>query len=166
MAIEEPFNGDVKSGISTFRGWVVSKNPLASLTLYRDGVLFGQLDHNGQRPDVANRFPTYPGSLNSGFAFATNFGDFSAGAHQYRLVARDNQGNQLEKTVSFSISRYENAFVKDDSLVSLRNARISSPAGNDIRIDGLEHDGKEYRVILRWKKAKQGFDPIEIIRTR
>ncbi|WP_457668540.1 matrixin family metalloprotease [Thiolapillus sp.] len=166
MAIEEPFNGDVKSGISTFRGWVVSKNPLASLTLYRDGVLFGQLDHNGKRPDVANRFPTYPGSRNSGFAFATNFGDFSAGAHQYRLVARDNQGNQLEKTVSFSISRYENAFVKDDSLVSLRNARISSPAGNDIRIDGLEHDGKEYRVILRWKKAKQGFDPVEIIRTR
>ena len=166
MAIEEPFDGDTKSGISTFRGWVVAKNPLSSLTLYRDGTLFGQLDHNGKRPDVAGKFPDYPGSLNSGFAFATNFGDFSAGAHQYRLVARDNQGNLLEKTVSFSISRYDNAFVKDDSLVSLRNASISSPAGNDIRIDGMEHDGKEYRVILRWKKAKQGFDPVEIIRTK
>ena len=145
---------------------MVSKNPLSSLTLYQDGTLFGQLDHNGKRLDVAGKFPDYPGSLNSGFAFATNFGDFSAGAHQYCLVARDNQGNLLEKTVSFSISRYDNAFVKDDSLVSLRNASISSPTGNDIRIDGMEHDGKEYRVILRWKKAKQGFDPVEIIRTK
>ena len=166
MAIEEPFEGDIKSGISTFRGWVVSKYPLSSLTLYRDGVLFGQLDHDGKRPDVGSKFPGYPNSLYSGFAFATNFGNFSAGPHTYRLVARDDRGNVLEKSVNFVISRYENAFVEDDARVSLRNASVYSPGGNDIRIDGLEHDGQEYRVILRWKKAKQGFDPIEITRTK
>ncbi|HID44445.1 MAG TPA: matrixin family metalloprotease [Chromatiaceae bacterium] len=166
MAIEEPFNGDVKSGVSTFRGWVVSRNPLTSLTLYRDGILFGQLDHNGRRPDVAGRFPDYPDSLNSGFAFATNFGNFSAGSHQYKLVAQDIRGNVLEKTVSFTISRFDNAFVKDDAEVSLNGASISSPGGSDIRIDRMQHDGKEYRVILRWKKAKQGFDPVEITRTK
>ncbi len=166
MSIEEPFNGDVKSGVSTFRGWVVSKNPLMSLTLYRDGSLFAELDHNGKRADVGNKFPNYPDSMNSGFAFATNFGVLAAGQHRYRLVARDNKSNVLEKNVSFSIARFDNAFVNDDSKVSLGSASIYSPGGNDIRIDRMQHDGKEYRVILRWKKAKQGFDPIEIIRTK
>lgn len=166
MSIEEPFNGDVKSGVSTFRGWVVSKNPLVSLTLYRNGTLFGQLDRNGKRLDVGNNFPGYPGSGNSGFSFATNFGNLSAGQHQYRLVARDNQGNLLEKTVGFTVARFDNAFVKEDSLISLGSASVYAPSGNDIRIDRMQHDGKEYRVMLRWKKAKQGFDPIEITRTK
>ncbi len=166
MSIEEPFDGDVKSGVSTFRGWVVSKNPLTSLTLYRNGKLFGNLDHGGKRVDVEKKHPNYPGSVNSGFAFATNFGALLAGQHQYRLVARDNQGNILEKTVSFRVERFDNSWVADDNRISLDNASVYSPSGNDIRIDRLLHDGKEYRVILRWKKAKQGFDPVEIIRTR
>lgn len=166
MSIEEPVNGDVKSGISTFRGWVVSKQPLVSLTLYRDGKLFAELDHNGKRVDVANKFPDYPNSMSSGFAFATNFGVLAAGPHQYRLVARDNENNVLEKNVNFSTERFDTAFVNDDSKVSLANAHIYSPGGNDILIDRMQHDGKEYRVILRWKKAKQGFDPVEITRTK
>ncbi len=166
MSIEEPFDGDVRSGVSTFRGWVVSKNPLTSLVLYRNGVLFGNLDHNGRREDVGEKHPSYPGSTNSGFSFATNFGNLAAGQHQYRLVARDNQGNILEKTVSFRVERFDNAWVEDDNRISLDNASVYSPGGNDIRIDGMLHDGKEYRVILRWKKARQGFDPVEITRTK
>ncbi|WP_456377487.1 matrixin family metalloprotease [Thiolapillus sp.] len=166
MSIEEPFDGDVKSGVSTFRGWVVSKNPLSSLTLYRNGTLFGNLDHDGKRVDVGGKYPDYPGSVNSGFSFATNFGALPAGQHQYRLVARDNQGNTLEKTVSFRVERFDNSWVADENRISLDNASIYSPGGNDIQIDRMQHDGKEYSLILRWKKARQGFDPIEIVRTK
>ena len=166
MSIEEPFNGDVKSGVSNFRGWVISKAPLVSLTLYRDSQLFDTLDHNGKRLDVANQYPDYPGAANSGFSFATNFGILSAGQHQYRLVARDNQGNTLEKTVSFDVERFDTAWVNDDNLVSLDNASTQVIGSREIRIDGLRHDGKEYRVILNWKKAKQGFDVKEITKTQ
>ena len=166
MSIEEPFNGDVKVGISTFRGWVVSKHPLVSLTLYRDGVLFGTLDHNGRRQDVANKYPGYPGAVNSGFAFATNFGILSAGQHQYRLVGRDDQGNILEKVVNFQVQRFDDSWVKDDNLISLDNARVSITGSREIRIDGMNHNGKEYRVILNWKKAVQKIDIKEITRTR
>ncbi len=166
MKFEEPVNGEVKSGVSTIRGWVVSKSPIVSLELYRDDKLYGMLDHTGKRPDVGNTFPDYPDSDKSGFAFASNFGIFSAGSHVYRLVAKDNKGNTLEKSVSFTISRYDDAYVGDDSKVSLSGASIYSPGGNDIRIDNLQHNGKEYSVILRWKTSKQGFDPVEITRTK
>jgi hypothetical protein len=166
MKFEEPIDGEIKSGVSTVRGWVVAKNPIVSLELYRDNKLYGMLDHTGKRPDVGNKFPDYPDSDKSGFAFASNFGIFPAGSHIYRLVAKDNKGNILEKTVNFTIAAYDKAYVDDDSKVSLNGASIYSPGGNDIRIDRLQHDGNEYRVILRWKKAKQGFDPIEIIRTK
>lgn len=166
MSIEEPFNGDVKAGISNFRGWVVSMNPLVSLTLYRDGILFDTLDHNGKRVDVGNKYPDYPGSENSGFSFTTNFGILSAGQHEYRLVARDNQGNTLEKTVTFDVQRFDDAWVGDDSLISLDNAAVSIAGSREIRIDGMSHNGKEYRVILNWKKATQGFDVKEITKTQ
>jgi hypothetical protein len=166
MSIEEPFDGDVKGGISNFRGWVVSMNPLVSLTLYRDNVLFDNLDHNGKRLDVGNLYPDYPGSANSGFSFTTNFGILPAGQHQYRLVARDNQGNTLEKTVSFDVERFDKSWVGDNTLISLDNASIRITGSREIRIDGMTHDGKEYRVTLDWKKAKQGFDYKEITRTQ
>ncbi len=166
MSIEEPFNGDVKAGISNFRGWVVSKHPLVSLTLYRDGVLFGSLDHHGRRQDVADKYPGYPGAANSGFAFATNFGILAAGQHQYRLVARDDQGNSLEKIVRFQVQRFDDPWVEDDNLVSLDNARVNITGSREIRIDGMSHNGKEYRVILDWKKATQRFDIKEIIKTQ
>lgn len=161
MSIEEPFDGDVKSGVRTFRGWVVSLKPLTSLTLYLNGTLIGELDHGGPRGDVANKFPQYPDSRQSGFAFATNYGSFPAGVHQYRLVARDNQGNLLEKTVNFTVERFDNAFVKDDALISLDSASVSA-SGRDVIINGMEHDGKRYNVRLRWKKARQGFEPVAI----
>ncbi len=166
MAIEEPFEGDIKAGISNFRGWVVSMNPLVSLTLYRDGELFDTLDHNGKRLDVANKFPNYPGAANSGFSFTTNFGILSAGQHQYRLVARDDQGNTLEKTITFYVQRFDDAWVGDENLVSLDNARVNISGSRDISIEGLSHNGKEYDLILHWKTSRQGFDIIRITRTR
>ncbi|WP_457673349.1 matrixin family metalloprotease [Thiolapillus sp.] len=166
MAIEEPFDGDIKEGISNFRGWVVSMNPLVSLTLYRDGVLFDTLDHNGKRLDVGNRYPDYPGAANSGFSFTTNFGILSAGQHDYRLVARDDQGNTLEKTVTFYVQRFDDPWVGDENLVSLDNARVSISGSRDISIEGLSHNGKEYDVILHWKTSRQGFDIIRVTRTR
>jgi hypothetical protein len=115
---------------------------------------------------VGNQFPDYPGSLNSGFSFTTNFGLLSAAQHQYRLVARDNQGNTLEKTVSFNVERFDKAWVGDENLISLDNASAQITGSREVRINGMMHNGKEYQVILNWKKARQGFDVKEINKTQ
>lgn len=161
LRIEDPGQGEVKSGISTFRGWVVSLQPLESLSLYLDGSYKGDLDHKGPRGDVGNRFPDYPGSDRSGFAFAFAYGGLSEGAHQYRLVATDVLGNRMEQKVKFEVVRFDTAYLKDSSRVSLDSAQLSG-RGNEILIENLLHDGKAYRVRLRWSRKSQGFEPVEI----
>jgi len=161
LTVEEPAENGIKSGISTFRGWVVSANELASLSLYLDGKYKGELQHGASRKDVAKAYPEYPDSEQSGFAFAFAFGRLSAGPHEYRLVAKDIMGNELERTVNFRVVRFATGYLEDDSRVSVDSARFSGE-GNEILIDGMEHDGDRYRLKLRWNRGSQGFAPVEI----
>lgn len=165
MAIEEPFNGSVQSGISTFRGWVVSVNGLSSLKLYLNGVYKGELDHSGPRNDVCNSYGHYPGCAESGFAFAFAYGVLPQGDSTYRLVARDVKGNTLEKSVNFQVARYDDAYVGDPAKVTLANASVGIDKGREeIVLDNLRHNGKTYKVYLKWKTQSQGFAPVDIIR--
>ena len=165
MAIEEPFNDSVQSGISTFRGWVVSVNELSSLRLYLNGVYKGDLDHGGPRNDVCNSYGDYPGCAESGFAFAFAYGNLPEGNSTYRLVARDVRGNTLEKSVTFRVTRFDDAYVADPGKVTLANATVGIDKGREeIVIDNLKHNGKNYKIYLKWKTQSQGFEPIDIIR--
>ena len=161
LTVEEPAQNGVKSGISTFRGWVVSLHELTSLSLYLDGRYLGELQHGGPRRDVARAYPDYPGSDRSGFAFAFSYGGLEAGPHSYRLVARDVLGNELEKVVDFRVVRFETSYLKEDDRVSVDEATLSG-SGNEVLIDNLLHDGAHYRLRLRWNRGSQGFSPVEI----
>ena len=163
LHVEEPAAGEAKSGISTVRGWVVSKRPLESLALYLDGVYKGNLDHSGPRKDVQRAHPDYPDSDRSGFAFAQAFGGMEAGNHRYRFVATDVDGNQAVEEVGFKVVRFETGYLKDENAVSLDDAVLHGQ-GNEIIINGLEHDGTSYRVRLKWSRGAQNFMPVEITR--
>lgn len=165
LHIDDPAQSGTQSGINTFRGYVVSLSELASLRLYRDGVDRGELDHNGRRGDIANAFPEYPDALHSGIAFVENYGLLADGMHEYRMVARDVLGRSASHTVSFNVERYDDPFVADSSLISLQNANISNTA-DEITINNLMHNGKQYRLRMRWKKQRQGFEATEITRTQ
>lgn len=165
MSIEEPFVRGVQSGISTFRGWVVSLYDLSSLKLYLNGSYKGELDHNGPRNDVCAIYGDYPNCAKSGFAFAFNYGLLSAGNNTYRLVARDVLGNVLEKSVTFSVARFDDAFVADPDEVSVANALVNiDRLGEKIVIDNLLHNGKTYSIDLKWRSQSQSFAPTSIQR--
>ena len=161
LAVEEPAENGIESGISTFRGWVVSRHELASLSVYLDGKYKGELQHEASRKDVARANPGYPDPEHSGFAVAFAYGGLSAGSHRIRLVARDVMGNALERTVNFRVVRFATGYLKDDSRVSVNSARLSGK-GNEILIDGMEHDGGLYQLRLRWNRGSQSFAPVEI----
>lgn len=165
MTIEEPFDDSVQSGISTFRGWVVSSQELSSLRLYLNGNYKGELDHNGPRNDVCKIYSEYSGCAESGFAFAFAYGILPEGYNTYRLVARDVQGNSLEQSVTFRVTRFDDAYVGDPDKVTLANAKVGvDKASEKIIIDNLQHNGKNYKVQLKWKTQSQGFEPTDIIR--
>ncbi len=159
MAIEEPFNGAVQSGISTFRGWVVSLYELTSLKLYLNDNYKGELDHNGPRSDICNVYPDYPDCDKSGFAFAFAFGLLSKDSPSvYRLVATDKLDNTLTKTVSFNVARFDDPFVADPTKVSVAGASVSINDLEEIVIDDMLHNGKRYKAYLKWKPQSQSFE--------
>lgn len=165
MSIEEPFNGGVQSGVSTFRGWVVSLYELSSLKLYLNNNYKGELDHGGPRNDVCKIHGDYPDCAESGFAFAFAFGMLPEGSSTYRLVARDVLGNTLERSVTFQVARFDDAYVADPGKVTLANATVGIDKGREeVVIDNLRHNGKNYRVRLKWKTQSQGMREIDIIR--
>lgn len=165
LSIEEPFNDGVQSGISTFRGWVVSINELSSLKLYLNGVYKGELDHAGPRNDVCKNYGDYPGCAESGFAFAFAYGILPEGYNTYRLVARDVLGNTREQSVTFRVARFDDAYVGDPTRVTLVNAKVGLDKANEkIIVDNVQHNGASYKVQLKWKTQSQGFEPVEIIR--
>jgi hypothetical protein len=165
MSIEEPFNDSVQSGISTFRGWVVSLNELSSLRLYLNGNYKGELDHGGPRNDVCKSYGDYPGCAESGFAFAFAYGILPEGYNSYRLVARDVRGNSLEKTVDFQVTRFDDAYVGDPNKVTLANATVGIDKGREeIIIDNFKHNGKNYKIHLKWKTQSQSLEATDIIR--
>ncbi len=164
MSIEEPFNGATQSGISTFRGWVVSLYELSSLKLYLNGKYKGELDHAGPRNDVCKVYGDYPACSESGFAFAFAYGILSEGNHTYRLVARDELGNELVKSVTFWVTRFEDAYVGDPKKVTLSNASVSINGADEVVLRNVLHNGKRYDVYLKWKTQSQSFAPTDILR--
>ncbi|MGV6827536.1 MAG: matrixin family metalloprotease [bacterium] len=160
MAIESPFAGEVKAGVSTFRGWVVSQVPLTQLKYYENNVFKSDLQTGGARSDIGVAYPDYPGSGTAGFAFAQNWAKLGPGNHTVRVDARDTQGNTLSKSVSFSVEKFDTNFVQDNQ-VSMGAASVSK-VGSDVVINNFQHAGQTYKVTLRWKKQGQTFEILDI----
>lgn len=164
MSIEEPFNGATQSGISTFRGWVVSLYELTSLKLYLNGKYKGELDHAGPRNDVCKAYGDYPDCNKSGFAFAFAYGILPEGNSTYRMVARDELGNELVQSVTFWVTRFDDAYVADPKKVTLSSASASINGADEIVLRNVLHNGKRYDVYLKWKAQSQSFAPTDILR--
>lgn len=163
MSIEEPFNGSVQSGVSTVRGWIVSQFGITSAELFLDGISKGQLVVGGKRVDVCTKHAAYPDCATSGFAFAQAWGNLAAGNHTYRIDAKDSLNNTLSRSVTFSVTRYDDPYVADSSLVTLSGATVTK-SGEDILVNGLSHNGKAYDLRMRWRKQTQDFEPVQIIK--
>jgi hypothetical protein len=162
LSVGLPRAGDVLSGVSSVRGFAVALEQPVTVEVLLDGISQGVYQTDDPRGDVGAAYPDYPDSDSAGFSFVFNFGLLPAGAHNYTFRAKDRIGRTVEKTVHFSVARYQTPFVNDSNLVSLAPATVSK-AGEDLLINGLEHDGSYYDVRLRWNWASQKFEPVEII---
>lgn len=163
LSVEDPFSGSIKAGVRNLRGYLVALNPPTSLSLFVDGVPYGELEHHGPRPDVGNAFPQYPNSDESGFNIVLNYGDnIGPGSHTIQLVAEDSNGGVVEAFVPFTVDSFNTPFVFDDGLVSLSGATITHDSDDTITIQNLLHDGRRYRVRLKWTRQTQNYEAIEI----
>lgn len=161
LALEEPATGSIKSGVANLRGWVVTQAGLNRVELFIDGKLVGNIPSGGPRGDVANAFPDYPDSGQSGFSMIRNYSNLSAGQHTARVVAYDQLGRSVEQSVTFNTVRFDKAFISDPALVSLSGSQVSFD-GDSFYVQGMSAEGKLYDVTLRWSTATQNYQIISI----
>lgn len=160
ITIEEPVRGGVYSGISNLRGWAISPEGMGSyyLEVYVDGEFAFYMHPYGQRPDVGNAYPNYPGSETGGFSMAFNYKNLSPGEHEIRVRAWDNASDYNEAVSTFTTERFVGSFISDSSDINLSTAEtIYADDDQTVLINGATIEGKRWDFKLKWDKASQGF---------
>ena len=165
ITIEEPVRGGVYSGISNLRGWAISPEGMGSyyLDVYVDGEFAFYMYPYGQRPDVGNAYPDYPGSETGGFSMAFNYKDLSPGEHEIRVRAWDNANDYNEAVRTFTTERFVGPFISDDSDVDISTSETWTIVDNQTYlITGPTIEGKKWDFQLKWDKASQSFKILQI----
>jgi hypothetical protein len=162
LHLEEPIQGEVRSGVANVRGWAVAPAVIDHVDLQVDGTFFSKIPVGGLRPDVAAAFPGVPNAAESGFSMAFNFSELSAGQHTMTVRAFSVSGDFNEVSASFQVVRFGSPFLSDPSAIDLLPGQSSITDGNSVLIQGMQAEGVKRDLLLQWRPAKQGFE-IELI---
>ncbi len=164
IAVEEPVQGGMHSGIGMIRGWAVSSNDIDRIEVYIDGEFVFDIPHGGLRRDVGDIFEDIQGSSESGYASAVNFNGLTKGDHELTIRATDNFGSVKERSVEFGVTRFNESYISEDEYIELGWAGFSA-LGRSISIRGARIGDEYYDISLEWKSSSQNFE-ITSIRQR
>ena len=146
VVIEEPAVGESYSGVTNLRGWVVSPAGIGryALEVYIDGEFAFYMPVGGNRADVAETYPNYPSSDQSGFSMAFNYKSLSPGTHEIKVRAFDNVDNYNDAWVSFAAERFNSDFIADESEIDLSTTENVSLVDNQTySVSGATVEGQK-----------------------
>ena len=161
VALEEPVGGEIHTGVGNLRGWAVATNGVTKIEILVDGAYAFDAPYGGARGDVRGAFPDVEGSGASGFSLAFNYSNLTAGPHTITAVAYSGLGETEESSASFEVVKFGSDFIADDNAVNLNNGSCSV-SSDEISIIDASVEGTLYDLILKWRKAEQGFEIVEI----
>jgi len=157
IALEEPGNNQTKSGISNIRGWAVGLEKITSVEYQIDNGAFKRAPYGSQRADVANAYSEYPVSGSSGYSFAFNWGNLSAGQHSITVRATDLIDRTATATSNFTVAKFDTPFIPSNKAVAINgNSNITNQ--KTINLNNVNADGKNYNLQLEWDNAAQKFN--------
>ena len=113
VALEEPVEGQVHTGVGNLRGWAVASEGITKVEILIDGALAFEAPYGGERGDVGGAFPDVAGSSESGFSLAYNYSGLAAGPHTITAVAYNALGEVQESSARFEVVRFESPFIAD-----------------------------------------------------
>ena len=161
--LEEPVAGGSYSGISNLRGWAVAPKGISKVEVFVDGVFLFEVPMGGQRTDVADVFPTYPGSSSSGFSMAYNYKNLQPGTHRMLIRAFDSAGNYNESQAVFSTERFVSTFINSDTSIDLSTtSAVQVRDKQTFIIRGATVEGESWDFALKWDRASQALKIEEI----
>ena len=161
VTLEEPVEGQIHTGVGNLRGWAVASEGITKVEILIDGVLAFEAPYGGSRGDVGGAFPDVAGSRESGFSLAYNYSAMAAGPHTITAIAYNALGETKESSASFEVVRFDSAFITDPNAVNLNNASCTV-SSDEISVVDAQVDGSVLDLMLKWRRAEQGFEIIEI----
>lgn len=161
VALEEPVEGEIHTGVGNLRGWAVATDGIERIEILVDGVPKFDAPYGGSRRDVGGAFPDIEGSSTSGFSLAYNYSNLSVGPHTITAIAHSKEGGTVESSASFNVVRFEGEFIRDEGAVKL-DGGVCTLASDEITITDAIVDGNLYNLMLKWRTAEQGFEIVEI----
>ena len=161
LSIEEPGEGSITTGISNLRGWAVAPVNIDRIEWFLDGEAKGVIPYGGDREDVGQQYPQFSGSELSGYSSVLNYSLLSSGVHTLKIRAVDIQGDHQESTVTFNVTAFKSALIRDNEGVSLTHADVSKQ-GETILLKDVDAEGSAYNIALKWNQATQSFYPTNI----
>ena len=162
VALEEPVNGEIHSGVGNLRGWAVASSGITKVEILVDGAYAFDAPYGASRADVGGAFPDVEDSTNSGYSLAYAYSLLSAGEHSITAVAHSELGNTTQITNTFNVVKFATSdYIADPDAVELNSASCSVKDDEILLIDSLV-DGAIYDITLKWRTAEQGFEIIEI----
>ena len=161
VALEEPVEGQVHTGVGNLRGWAVASEGITKVEILIDGALAFEAPYGGERGDVGGAVPDVAGSSESGFSLAYNYSSLSAGSHTITAVAHNALGETKKSAARFEVVRFDSAFISDPNAMNLNNASCTVSSDEISLVDALV-EGSVDDLRLKWRTAEQGFEIIEI----
>lgn len=161
LALEEPPEAAVLSGIGNLRGFAASPDGIERVELLINGQASGDIPYGGSRRDVGNRFPDLPDSDDSGFSMAFNYNLLTVGENTITVRAISSIDSYRERSSTFTVTKFHREFFGGSIAADLSATQLATD-GNDIAVQGMVIDGETYDVKLRWSTATQGFQIVEI----
>ena len=161
ISLEEPVLGEIHTGVGNLRGWAVSGTAIERVEIYIDDEYAYNAPYGGDRADVAAAFPHLDGSKSSGFSLAFNYSNLTAGTHEITAIAVDDAGVRAESSANFEVVRFDSSFISDLEAIDLSGGSCAL-AGDEISLDNVQVDGSRYDLLLKWRRAEQGFETIKI----
>jgi hypothetical protein len=161
LSLEEPIDGEIHQGIGNLRGWALAEEGIDRIEMWLNGSFLFEIPYGGDRPDVADAFPEVEGAQQSGFGMAFGYSNLGAGTHRMTARAYDKNGEVREDSATFTVVAFHKNFIFSTDEVSTNDA--SCDLGDDeIRLEDVSIDDKQYDLLLKWRTAEQGFEIIEI----
>ena len=161
VALEEPVNGEIHSGVGNLRGWAVASAGITKVEILIDGVYEFDAPYGASRGDVGDAFPDVENSTNSGYSLSYAYSLLSAGEHSITAVAHSGLGEITEVTNTFTVVKFPNPYITEPNAIDLNTASCSVENDEIVLIDALVED-LMHDVTLKWRTAAQGFEIIEV----
>ena len=161
LTVEAPEMDKVYQGVANVRGWAIASAGVDRIELFVDGDYLTDIPSGARRNDVAQAFPDYPDSLQSGFSMVYNYQKLTPGPHTMTIRVVDKEGAEERRTVRFTAIRFSDHYLTGDGVFDLSQANVRA-AGNQVFIDNLIVDGRHYDAELTWRAESQRYQFTDI----